>query len=94
MELIEFIKDNWVIITFCLGEIGVLYGAVRLIFKGIRCCLRNDILGIFDRCKEKKEITHYQLQSIKFSYDVYKKLKGNSFVDDIVKKVNEYKITD
>ena len=94
MEIIEFIKEYWVLITFFIAEIGVLYGVVRAIMKGIRCCLRNDILDIFDRCKEKKEITHYQLQSIKFSYDVYKKLKGNSFVDDIVKKVNEYKIID
>ena len=94
MEIIKFLEEHWVLITYFLGQISVLYLSVRLIFKGIRCCLRNDILNIFDRCKEKKEITHYQLQSIKFSYDVYKKLKGNSFVDDIVKKVNEYRIID
>ena len=94
MEILEFLKEYWVMITFCLGEIGALYAIVRILFKGIRCCLRNDILDIFDRCKEKQEITHYQLQSIKFSYDVYKLLKGNSFVDDIVKKVNKFQITD
>lgn len=94
MEVIEFIKEYWVLITFFFGEIGIVWGFIQSIKKGIKCCLRNDILNIFDRCKEKREITHYQLQSIKFSYDVYKKLKGNSFVEDIVKKVNEYKITD
>lgn len=94
MEAIEFIKEYWVLITFFLGEIGIVWGFVQAIKKGIKCCLRNDILDIFDRCKEKREITHYQLQSIKFSYDVYKKLKGNSFVDDIIKKVNEYRVID
>lgn len=94
MGIMDFLKEYWVIITFFVGEIGVLYGAIRLIYKGIRCCLRNDILEIFDRCKDKQEITHYQLQSIKFSYDVYKKLKGNSFVGDIVEKVNQYKVID
>ena len=94
MEAIEFIKEYWVLITFFFGEIGIVWGFVQAIKKGIKCCLRNDILDIFDRCKDKKEITHYQLQSIKFSYDVYKKLKGNSFVDDIVKKVNEYRVID
>ena len=94
MAILEFIKEYWVIITFFIGEIGVVWAFIRYILKGIKCTLRNDILDIYDRCKDKKEITHYQLQSIKYSYDVYKKLKGNSFVDDIVKKVNEFKIVD
>ena len=94
MEIISFIKEYWVLITFFAGEIGVVWTFVRLILKGIKCSLRNDILDIYDRCKDTKRITHYQLQSIKYSYDVYKKLKGNSFVEDIVKKVNEFKIVD
>lgn len=94
MEVINFIKEYWVLITFFFGEIGIVWAFIQNIRKGIKCSLRNDILDIYDRCKEKKEITYYQLQSIKFSYDVYKKLKGNSFVDDIVKKVNEYRIID
>ena len=92
--VIEFIKEYWAIILFALGEIGVVWGFVKSIRKGIMCTLRNDILDIFDRCKDKKEITHYQLQSIKYSYDVYKKLKGNSFVEDIVEKVNNFNIVD
>jgi hypothetical protein len=34
------------------------------------------------------------LQSIKYSYDVYRKLKGNSFVKEIVEKVNNFEIID
>lgn len=94
MEVINFIKEYWVLITFFCAELGVVWAFVQSIRKGIKCTLRNDILDIYDRCKDKKEITHYQLQSIKYSYDVYKKLKGNSFVDDIVKKVNDFEIVD
>lgn len=94
VEILNFFKEYWVLITFFFGEIGVVWVFIQNIRKGIKCTLRNDILDIYDRCKEKKEITRYQLQSIKFSYDVYKKLKGNSFVDDIVEIVSEYKITD
>lgn len=94
MEIIDFIKEYWAIISFFIGEIGVVWVFVRNIKKGIKCTLRNDILEIYDKCKDKEEITHYQLQSIKYSYDVYKKLKGNSFVDDIVDKVNTFKIID
>lgn len=92
--MIEFLKEYWVLITFFLGEVGIVLALVRNIIEGIKCSLRNDILDIFDRCKDKQEITHYQLQSIKYSYDVYKKLKGNSFVEDIVKKVNKYRVID
>ena len=67
MEIIEFIKEYWVIITFFIGEIGVVWAFIQSIKKGIKCTLRNDILNIYDRCKEKEEITRYQLQSIKYS---------------------------
>jgi peptidoglycan hydrolase CwlO-like protein len=56
--------------------------------------LRNDILDIYDRCKDSKQITLYQLESIKFSYELYKKLKGNSFVEEIVKRVEQFEIID
>lgn len=94
MATLEFIREYWVLITFCGGEVGVLWAFVRSIREGIKCTLRNDILDIYDRCKDKREITHYQLQSIKYSYDCYKRLKGNSFVDDIIAKVNDFKIVD
>ena len=90
----NFIKEYWVIIIFFFGEIGVVWAFIQAIREGIKCCLRNDILDIYDRCKDKQEITHYQLQSITYSYDVYKKLKGNSFVDDIFLKVKKFKIVD
>lgn len=94
MEIINFLKEYWVLVMFFAGEIGAVWALVRLIIKGIKCSLRNDILNIYDRCKDTKRITRYQLQSIKYSYDVYKKLKGNSFVDDIVTKINEFKVVD
>ena len=82
-------------ITFFVSEVGVLYGFVRLLIKAAKCTLRNDILNIYDRCKETKQITRFQLQSITYSYDVYKKLKGNSFVDTIVlEEIPEFEIID
>ena len=94
MEIINFIQEYWVILSFIVGEIGIVWAFVKLIIKGLKCSLRNDILDIYDRCKGTKTITCYQLQSIKYSYDVYKKFKGNSFVDDIVEKMKDFKIVD
>lgn len=94
MEILEFIKEYWVIITAFLGEIAVLFGFVKNINKSTQCTLRNDILDIYDRCKESGKITHYQLQSIMYSYDRYKKLKGNSFVDEIVDRIQDFELID
>ncbi len=94
MIILDFLKEYWVLITFFLGEVGILVAFVKSIHRGTKCSLRNDILDIYDRCKDKKQITLYQLQSIKSSYELYRKLKGNSFVEDIVKRVEKFEIID
>ncbi len=94
MEILDFIKEYWVIISFFAGEVGLLWCFVQNINKSTKCTLRNDILDIHDRCKDQKKITHYQLQSIKYSYDRYKKLKGNSFVDEIIERVKDFELVD
>lgn len=94
MEILDFLKEYWVIITFFLGEVSILCGFVQSINKSTKCTLRNDILDIYDRCKDQKKITRYQLQSLMYSYDRYKKLHGNSFVDEIVERVQDFELID
>lgn len=94
MGVLAFIREYWVIITALVAEIGVILGFIQLIKKALKCSLRNDILDIYDRCKESGKITHYQLQSINYSYDVYKKLKGNSFVDEILERIKDFELID
>lgn len=92
MEILDFIRTNWVLITFFFGELGILFAFARYIVEAVKCLLRNDILNIYDRCKETKKITRYQLQSVHLSYSIYKKLKGNSFVDEIMEEIKGYEI--
>lgn len=94
MAMLEFIKEYWVLITAFLGELGVLVLFLIEINKSIKCTLRNDILSIYDRCKGSKKITRYQFQSVMYSYDRYKKLKGNSFVDEIIDKMQNFELID
>ena len=94
MEILNFLKEYWVLITFFVAEIGALIVFVKSIQNGTKCSLRNDILDIYDRCKDKKQITLYQLESIKYSYELYQKLKGNSFVESIVEKVETFEVID
>lgn len=94
MEVIAFLKEYWVLITFFVGEIGALLLFAKLVIEAVKCLLRNDILNIYDKCKSTKTITRYQLQSVHLSYTIYKKLKGNSFVDEIMEEIKEYEIID
>lgn len=92
MEIINFIKEYWVMITFFVGEIVALLVFAKYVVDAVKCLLRNDILNIYDRCKDSKKITRYQLQSVHLSYAIYKKLKGNSFIDEIMEEIKDFEI--
>ena len=95
IAIIEFLETHWGLIAFLVSEIGVAWVIARAMFEGIKCSLRNDILEIYDKCVENgNKITRYQHQSIRYSYEVYKKLKGNSFVDEIVERINSFEFLD
>lgn len=94
MLLLDFLKEYWVLITFFVGELGALLAFGKVILKILKCSLRNDMLDIWDRCKESKQITRYQLQSFLYSYDLYKKLKGNSFIDEIKERIESFEVID
>ena len=94
MVIINTIKDYWVLITFLIGIISAFLMFIKSMVEATKCSLRNDILEIYDRCKETKKITHWQLQAIKYSYTVYKRLKGNSFIDEVVSRVKEFELID
>lgn len=94
IQILDFLKNYWVLITFFIGILSTMFMLILTIFNGIKCSLRNDILEIYDRCKDKKQITHYQLQSIDYSYALYKKLRGNSFVDEIKERIKSFELVD
>lgn len=87
----EFITTYWVQIIFVIGIVVSFAKACLWLIEGVKCSLRNDILQIYDQCKEKKEIHKYDLEAIELSSSLYFKLRGNSFVQDILKEVRTYK---
>lgn len=86
----EFIKDYWPQILYAVGIAGVIITQIRTSRNATKCSLRNDILQIYTECKDQKKITLYQLEAITISYELYKKLKGNSFVQSIYDEVQTY----
>lgn len=94
MALINLIKEYWVQIAFICTLLIAIYKFLKAMIEATKCSLRNDILEIYDRCKESKKITKWQLESIEYSYKQYKLLKGNSFVEALVEKVEDFEIID
>ena len=92
--MIDFIKEYWTQIIFVSGFFVFLCKFLLAMIEATKCSLRNDILEIYDRCKDNKKITHYQLESIQYSSELYFKLKGNSFVHDVVDRVKQFELID
>lgn len=88
----EFIKEYWVQLMFFISILGTLIGFFIAMVNATKCTLRNDILEIWDRCKDKEEITRYQLESYIASRDLYFKLKGDGFVHQLDKRITGFKI--
>lgn len=95
MEILNFIKNYWVLITFLAGVICTFFTFIFYIIQAIKCSLRNDILDIYDRAVERgNKITHYELEALTHSSDIYFKLKGNSFVRALMEKAKKFEIID
>ena len=94
MEIIKFIKDYWVQIVFLCGVVSTLVIQIKTSREATRCSLRNDILEIWDKCKNTKTITKFQLDSYIESRDLYYKLKGDGFIHTLDTQIMTFKIVD
>lgn len=92
MDILKIIKEYWVQIVFLVSLVGSVYIIIRNNNEAIKCSLRNDMLEIWDKCKESKTITKYQLDSFMASRDLYYKKKGDGFIHTIDKKIQDFEI--
>lgn len=92
-EIIEFIKNYWAQLIFIGGILSALFSFIFYMIQAVKCSLRNDILDIYDRAVARgRKITHYELEALTHSAEVYFKLKGNSFVKALMDKVKSFEI--
>ena len=63
-----------------------------LIKEGLRCLLRSEIVSIYYRHRDEKNLKEYDYKNLEFCYKAYKALKGNSFVDHIHSEMQEWEI--
>ena len=87
------------LIATVVSEVLIILGAavpiivwVSRIVEGQKCQLRTAMLSTYYHCKEKDEIRQYERENFDKLYAAYKKLGGNSFVDDIYKEIRSYEV--
>ena len=90
MEILKFLKEYWTQIIFFVGMLAM----AKSYLDATKCSLRNDILEIWDRCKDSQTITPFQLESYTNSRDLYFKLKGDGFVHALDEKIMKFKVKD
>lgn len=90
----KFIQEYWTQIVFGIGLVASLVTIIKNNNEAVKCSLRNDMLEIWDKCKDKKEITKYQLESFMNSRDLYYKKKGDGFIHTIDSQIQTFKIID
>lgn len=86
-------------IVALIGEVGVLVGVVVPIIvgvskikTGVKCQLRSEMLQIYYRNREAKQIRQYEYENFVMLYEAYKALKGNSFIDKIYAEVMKWEV--
>ncbi len=90
MQVLKFLKEYWTQIMFFISMILI----VKAYIEATKCSLRNDILTIWDRCKDTQTITQFQLESYTDSRDLYFKLGGDGFIHALDEKIMKFKIKD
>lgn len=90
MEILKFLKEYWTQLCFAVGMILI----AKSYIEAVKCSLRNDILEIWDRCKDNQTITPFQLESYTNSRDLYFKLGGDGFIHTLDEKITKFKIKD
>lgn len=81
------------------GVLGYFVGKVKEYKKkdtrqeeALKCLLRSNITSKYYVYSELKEIPCYEKENIDMMFEEYKNMNGNSYVETIVKEINELPI--
>lgn len=78
MGVIEFISDNWKLLSVIFTALGYIYYQVVAMRKGIRALLRADLIRLYNKYHDDlKHCPIYVKQSLEDEYKQYHTLKGN-----------------
>lgn len=76
--MIEFISENWKLLSVLAGALGYMYAQLIAMKKGICAMLRADIIRLYNKYHEERRYCPiYVKQALEDEYQQYHALKGN-----------------
>ena len=76
--MIEFITENWKLLSLIAGALGYMYKQILAMRKGIRAMLRADIIRLYNKYHDELGYCPiYVKQALEDEYQQYHSLKGN-----------------
>ncbi len=91
MTIGEIIAISTEIITL-IGVVIPVVASISKIAQGTKCQLRSEMLRVYYKNLDKKEIRQFELENFIKLYEAYKALHGNSFIDRVYNEVLEWKV--
>ena len=79
-------------LTVITGVLSAFFIWIKRLVEGQKCQLRSDMLRIYYKHKDKKQVHQYDFENFALMYKAYKALKGNSFIDKIYDDVTEWEV--
>ena len=79
-------------LSVVLGVFYALYRKIKKISDGSKCQLRSAMLNTYYHNKDKGEIRQYEYENFVATYEAYKALGGNSFIDKIYAEVKKFEV--
>ena len=82
-------------VTAVMAAAAAIWGMVRWarkITEGAKCQLRSDMLRTYYRRREAGAIRQYELENFILSYQAYRALGGNSFIERIYQEVRQWEV--
>lgn len=91
MSFIETIELVGELAAFAALIAAVIITIMKL-FEGQKCLLRSEMLRIYYRYLDVKEIPQYEFENFCYCYAAYDKLHGNSFIGKVNKEIHTWKV--
>ena len=93
--LAAFLKDTYYILLLVILLVKPvrewLFGIAQ-VKEGQRCLLRSEIVRIYYRHHDDRQLREYEFKNMEQCYQAYKALGGNSFVERIYEEMREWDI--
>lgn len=95
----DYLKEIATAIGYISAILGAILGGVKVYKEwkktrdGQLCILRNEMLKIYHKYKDREELPQYEAQNFTMMYSAYKSMGGNSFIDEVRNHVIEWELS-